>query len=111
MRDDLYGPDPLGARRVVALFEHLPPDAAVWRDMGVSWTTEMELQALGIEMLDAFRRTYIIANSKKGAKQPEPIRIPRPYEKTAPARARGTRLSELIQHMKMPVRVVPGKEA
>jgi hypothetical protein len=59
----------------------LPSEAAVWRDAGTSWSTENELQATTVEMLDAILRVYIQAHSKPNSKKPKPIKIPRPYEK------------------------------
>ena len=83
----------------------LPPEAALWRSAGRDWTTENELQALTIEMLDAFRRMYLQANSKKGTQLPPPITIPRPGDKAKErARRSGTTLKEMIGIMKVPVR-------
>ena len=105
---DLYGPTPLGFRRIVGLLTWLPAEAALWRSMKVSWTEDRELAAIQIELLDSLRRTYIAANSKKGARMPDPIRIPRPWDSPREASSRrGTSLKELIRDTKLPVRSVP----
>jgi hypothetical protein len=108
-RADLYGPEALGARRVLALVEWLPPDAALWRSAKTSWSDERELAAVQIEVIDALRRAFIMAHSKQGSRPPEAVRIPRPWEKAEKRAGRGTRLRDLIREFRVPVRV-PGKE-
>lgn len=104
---DLYGPTPLGFRRIVGLLTWLPAEAALWRSMKVSWTEDRELAAIQIELLDALRRTYIVANSKKGARMPDPVRIPRPWDAPREGSSRrGTSLKELIRDTKLPIRNV-----
>jgi hypothetical protein len=101
----LYGPHAMGARRFVALATWLPPEAAVWRATSTSWTTENELQALTIEMLDSIRRLYLQAHAKKGAKIPPPASIPRPWERAKErSKKSGTTLGEMIATMGMQVR-------
>lgn len=101
----LYGPQPLGARRFVALIKWLPPEAAIWRATSTTWTTDNELAALTIEMLDSLRRLYIQAHSKKGGTPPKPIEIPRPWKRKekAPAK-RGTSLAEMMKQYGLQVR-------
>lgn len=110
LRADLYGPTPLGARRVLALIEWLPPDAAIWRANRTSWTDERELLATQIEVLDALRRAFVVAHSKQGTRPPEPIRVPRPWQTAEKTKRRGTRLGDLIREMRIPVRHVPTQE-
>jgi hypothetical protein len=102
---ELYGPNQISTRRFYSLVKWLPPEAAVWRSMQRNWTTENELQAITIEMLDGFRRLYLQANSKKGTQLPPPITIPRPWDKKKePSKRSGTTLKEMIGIMKVPVR-------
>jgi len=107
LRADLYGPTSLGFRRVAALIHWLPPDAALWRSMGLSWSEERELLAVNIEVLDSLRRAFLMANSKKGTKPPEPVRIPRPWQKQERPAGRGTRLRDLLSQAGLQVKVVP----
>lgn len=93
---ELYTND-IPARRVEALVQWLPPEAATWRSMGRAWTTDQELAAITIEMLDSLRRLYIQAHTKQGAKQPDPIHIPRPWDQEKPAPRRGTTLQEMLR--------------
>lgn len=101
---DLYGPAAIGARRVLSLFEWLPPEAALWRSAKTAWTDERELLATQIEVIDALRRAFIVAHSKQGTRPPEPVRIPRPWQKAEKPGGRGTRLTELIREFRVPVR-------
>jgi hypothetical protein len=107
---DLYGPNRIGARKILSLVEWLPPDAAVWRSMKNSWTDERELLATQIEVLDGLRRAFLMAHSKPGTRPPEPIRIPRPWQTGDKGKKRGTRLNDLIREMRLPVRHDTGKE-
>jgi hypothetical protein len=104
LRADLYGPNAIGVRRIIALFDWLPADAALWRAAKTAWSDEKELLATQIEVLDGLRRAFIMAHSKKGAKAPDPIQIPRPWQKAEKNGKRGTRLNDLIREMKLPVR-------
>lgn len=101
---EVYGPHPISARRFVALTRWLPEEAAVWRSTKTAWSTETELQAVLIEVLDSFRRLYLQAHSKKGAKLPDPISIPRPYKTKTESRKSGTTLGEMLAMTKLPVR-------
>lgn len=104
LASDLYGPEPMGVRRLLSLTRWLPPEAALWRSTGQAWDTHTELQATTVEMLDALLRAYLQVHSKKGAKQPQPVEIPRPWKRTEKPRQSGTPLSELIRASGMPVR-------
>jgi hypothetical protein len=81
LKQDLWGVNYIGVREISHMVKWLPSEAAVWRDAGTSWSTENELQATTVEMLDAILRVYIQAHSKPNSKKPKPIKIPRPYEK------------------------------
>ena len=45
------------------------------------WSNTDELLATLIELIDAWRLMWMQANTKKGARLPEPVRITRPYER------------------------------
>jgi hypothetical protein len=92
------------ARRILSLVQWLPPDAALWRSMGNSWSTDQELLALNAELLDSLRRLYLQAHSKPGARLPDPLHIPRPGDRETPQRPRGTTYKEMLR---MGVRVNP----
>lgn len=74
----------------------LPPEAALWRANGTSWTTSDELQASTVEMLDALLRTYVQVHSKPGSRKSTPLRIRRPWDKPENERKKGTTLGELL---------------
>jgi hypothetical protein len=68
----------------------LPPDSAVFREANENWawgtaegqwTTAEELLATLIEVVDQGNRLVIMANTKKGTRVPDPIEIPRPYDR------------------------------
>lgn len=100
---DLYGPEPMSARRVASLVRWLPPDAAVWRSAGTAWDVKTELAATTVELLDALLGVTVQVNSKK-PKKVEPTRIPRPWQSER-KRDGGTTLGELLS--KSGMRVVP----
>lgn len=75
----------MGARRLLALVENLPPDAAM-RDR-VEWTTDQELAALLVERVhEAVRylavmvRVWADSKSRNRITVPEVLRIPRPTD-------------------------------
>jgi hypothetical protein len=79
----LWGSDFIGVRRLEALVNSLPRDSATVRALdpdfaGTGWNTQTELLATIAELIDQHSRLYIMANSKKGAQTPRPIKIPRP---------------------------------
>lgn len=49
-----------------------------------SWTYTEELLAELIEVMDFGNRLYLQAHTKPGAHLPDPIRIPRPYDREQP---------------------------
>lgn len=60
----------------------------------------LEVQALSAEMTHALWRLTVRVNSKPGAHQPEPLRIPRPWQAKAPvARGRRVSLGEFVERM------------
>lgn len=83
-RRALFGPDPIGGRRLRALIDGLPPDAMLWRRVP-GWGSTEELLALNAEVTHAVVRVLIAAFSKKGASVPKPLRVPRPEREPAPA--------------------------
>lgn len=83
LRQALWGSDFIGVRRLEALVNSLPRDSATVRALdpqfaGSGWDTQTELLATIAELVDQHSRLYIMANSKKGAKPPRAIQIPRP---------------------------------
>lgn len=104
LAQDLYGHPSISWRYINSLLTWLPSDAAVWRSMGNAWSDEKELAATNIEVVDALRRAFIVANSKKGAREPEPVRIPRPWQKSEAVKRKGTSLGEMMRVMKMPLK-------
>lgn len=71
----------LPVRRVLALVRWLPPGSALHRSAFPdtwAWTSEHELLAAIAELIDLNTRTFVRAHTKKGAKQPKPVRIVRP---------------------------------
>lgn len=48
---------------------------------GHDWTDEKELLATLCELIDFSNRMFLAANTKKGTKIPEPIKIPRPFKR------------------------------
>jgi hypothetical protein len=98
LKHDLWGTDPLPAREIGSMIRWLPPEAALWRSAGTSWTTANELQAATIEMIDSFLRVYITAHTKPGAQKPKPIRIPRPWDKAEKEAKRSTTLQDMLSN-------------
>lgn len=95
---DLYGPQRLSARRIANLIHWLPPDSATWRATGYAWDIDTELQATTVEILDRLLHAYVQTHSKKKITA-EPLKIPRPWDKTAGADGKrpGTTLAELAK--------------
>ena len=96
LKEDLWGESNLGAREISQMLRWLPPEAAVWRDAGTSWSTENELQAVTVEMLDALLRVYIQTHSKPNSKKTKPIKIPRPWEKNEKQEKTRTSIGEML---------------
>lgn len=89
-------------RRLAALVAGLPLDSALERSRdphgaGVGWSTTEELLAVAIEVLDRADRHYVRANTKKGARQPKPLKVPRPRDHSAMRSRRPATVNELKQ--------------
>lgn len=72
--------------------------AAVEDALGERWSNTDELLATLIELLDGWRIMWMRANTKKGAKVPEPVKITRPHERadqTAPKMSPGEMMRRL----------------
>lgn len=65
-----------GCRRLCALVEHLPPDAALWRSED-PWSVGDHLAASLIEVTDMWGRILAITFGQPAGKLPEQIQIPR----------------------------------
>lgn len=64
-------------RRMRALVEWLPPDAAVWADTSASWTVERELAAVQAELLGEVSRAVFAANGVRKSRWPKSVEVPR----------------------------------
>lgn len=72
---------PLSARRLSVLVAALPVDSATAVALGAhtpGWSTTEELLALVAELVDTGNRYFYSANSKRGTRPPDPVRITRP---------------------------------
>jgi hypothetical protein len=102
----LYGPDALPGRRVIALWKHLPADAAihVTRDPGgaypTRWTTEAHLLAALSEQVDVLSSITYAAHAGKRARRWKPLRHQRPdlplSERPKPAHKRTANAAETL---------------
>jgi hypothetical protein len=54
------------------------------------------LTALLIEVLDRHDRNFVIANSKKNARKPKPLKVPRPGKPKKKRNATGDELAALV---------------
>lgn len=81
--------DRLGVRRLWALVNGLPRDAAVWREE-TQWSWERELAAALIEVHDMWGRNLALLSGAKKKSLPKPIRVPRPGREHE---ARGRRMT------------------
>lgn len=79
----LWGPRPLGARKLEALIGQLPENSATARALSpnAGWTQDTELLATIAELIDGNTLLHYNINKRKGQKSPAPIRIPRPWDK------------------------------
>lgn len=66
-------------RRLWALVNGLPLDAATWRRES-AWTVDHELMATMIETIDMWGRINAIVGGAKWRKLPDQIRVPRPWD-------------------------------
>src|SRR5919199_1600183 len=79
-----------GCRRLLALTQGLPPDAA-WRREGKQWTSDMELAAALIEQMDRWGQAFVALMCGKKAQVPAPLKLdhegrPKPKEPPKPVR-------------------------
>lgn len=63
----------------------------------MAWSTEAELQATTLEVLDSLRLLYLQAHVKKGTRLPKPIEVNRPWRGADKPRRNGTTLTELVK--------------
>jgi hypothetical protein len=95
----LWGPHPIGVRRLESLIAGLPLTGATARALSeraaVGWTTDTDLLALIAELLDYSNRQQY-AMHVKNAKIPQPIHIPRPEDE----RIRRERQQASVEDMK-----------
>jgi hypothetical protein len=72
-------------RRLRSLIRGLPVDSALRRaanPTGWAWTTDTELLADLVELADTNLKMFLRANTEKGTLIPDPIHVPRPWERT-----------------------------
>jgi hypothetical protein len=87
LRDALWGPRPIGVRRLLSLINGLPIRGAMHREIssdGRDWSSIEELLATVIELLDFGNRMRFAASVKQGTEIWEPIEVRRPYDKEKP---------------------------
>lgn len=74
-------------RRIRALLTGLPIDAAVFRADTGGWSSETHLLAMLTEIAwETTRAIYASApGRRKGAKLPDPLRLPRPGQEQTPS--------------------------
>ena len=112
LRDALWGTDwraPstgkgwIGVRRLRSLIDGLPNDSAYFKLRNPEYAQfEKSLPhyaALTVEELDAQRSDFIQANSTKGFKRPEPMRLPRPWDPPPEPIKTGADLFTFIQQV------------
>lgn len=78
-----------GCRRLCALVEHLPPDAALWRSED-PWSVGDHLAASLIEVVDMWGRILAVTFGQDASKLPEQIQIPRPGFESKPKSSKVT---------------------
>jgi hypothetical protein len=75
----------VGVRRLLALVNGLPPEAALWREE-MAWTAQDELAARSIEVIDGWGRAHAQLMGARRRELADPIHVPRPGERPAAAR-------------------------
>jgi hypothetical protein len=81
----LWGERPMSVRRLGALLAGLPARNALARALdpkgvGSDWGHVEELLATQAELIDQGNRLFYQAHAKKGSRDPEPIKIRRPWD-------------------------------
>lgn len=73
----------MSIRRLRALIRGIPPDSALQRafDPNWRWSSTDELLSSLIEVTDRNGRWFAQVHARKGSKVPDPVRIPRPWER------------------------------
>lgn len=102
LRDALWGPRPVGVRRLLSLINGLPLRGAVHREAatdGRDWGTVEELLATVVELLDFGNRIRFASGARQGTKIWDPIEVRRPYdaEKKAPEPPKKASMAELAR--------------
>jgi hypothetical protein len=97
IREDLWGENAIGVRRLSSMVENLPHDSAFIRTITHDWTTDRELAAAQIEVTHSLLRAFISANTKPGSRLPDPLQIPRPGGTLTERKPRGTTMRELLK--------------
>jgi hypothetical protein len=89
LRHELWGPRPMGLRRLRSLLSGLPWDSQLGRVLEVPdpaqtrWGNAEELLTILVNLTDMSIRNFIMANSKKGTPPPKPfVKITKPHEIT-----------------------------
>lgn len=77
LRRALWGPGPVGVRRLLVLVRQLPAESATVRAVTHGWTFEADVAALTAELVDLVARAH-------GVKK-DPLRVPRPWRPAAAA--------------------------
>ncbi|MDF1596942.1 MAG: hypothetical protein P1T08_12760 [Acidimicrobiia bacterium] len=81
----MWNPGGVELRRLRSLLFGLPPGAAIYRDVAGTppdqppWGYTEELLAVIAELVHENIRVLVKANSKKGTRLPDPLRLPRPW--------------------------------
>lgn len=92
-------------RRLLALVKGLPPEGALHRAVrgtAAGWTNTEELLAFLCELTDQTNRLLFGAFSKKGAKAPKPVSIPRPGQENQRRRRPKASAEELSAFLASP---------
>lgn len=76
-------------RRLWALVQGLPRDAAVWREDIGGWSMQDELAAAQVEVTDQWGRILAQAWGVKRQALPEPVRLDHPDRRRAAAAPKG----------------------
>jgi hypothetical protein len=87
-----------------SLIKGLPPESALSRALSpdtVDWGNAEELLATQIEMTDLSNRLYIQAHSDEHAKAPEPVKVPRPYQRYEAPKDKTAEIKEFFEDIRV----------
>jgi len=87
LRESLWGPKPLGVRRLLSLVGGLPRTSALTRSVNDNWTQEDELLATVVDIIGVGNHMFLQANTKEGTNIGNPVHYPRPWEDSTGTRA------------------------